>query len=64
MACGAGEMAFLFPFEERRDIRAAEEAGGSFCCKGMEWEGELISILDDSAQFIYQKPHNKNINFG
>ena len=49
MACGAGEMAFLFPFEERQDIRAAEEAGGSFCHKGMEWEGELIPILNDST---------------
>jgi hypothetical protein len=62
-AGGPGEMAFLFPFEERQDIRVA---GGGWRklfvikeCKGRE---ELIPILNASTEFIYQKPDSKNIN--
>jgi len=43
-------------------LEQAEETGGSFHCKGMKKEGELIPILNASTQFIYQKPHSKNIN--
>jgi len=58
----AGGLAFLFPFEERRDIRVAGSDWRKFRCKGMEREGELIPILNANTQLIYWEPDIKSIN--
>jgi hypothetical protein len=55
---------FVSPLRNGEPSEQLEDGGGSFRCKGMEREGELIPILDASIQFIYQKPDSKNINLG